>query len=80
MRSITFEITDNENKALLHNCANPQDWIENAVGHLINRAKDTLVEKEIERQLNDPSVSTITNDRDTLVRNYNGPLLGNPNG
>jgi hypothetical protein len=80
MRNITFEITDNENKVLLHNCPDPQNWIENAVEHLINRAKDQLVDKEIERQLDDPNVTTIINDRDTLVRNYNGPLKGNPNG
>lgn len=79
MRNITFEITDNENKVLLANVNDPQDWIENAVGHLINLAKDEMVEYELQRQLADPDVSEITTDRDILVSQYTGPLKGNPN-
>ena len=66
MRNIVFEITDNEQKVLAHYCMDPQDWIENAVGHLIEQAKDKLFESE--------------HDRDSVISSYNGPLKGNPNG
>lgn len=80
MRNIVFEITDNEQKVLDHYCMDPQDWIENAVNHLVEQAKDQLFQAELNRILDDPDISTMVNDRDTVVANYLGPLKGNPNG
>jgi hypothetical protein len=80
MRNIVFEITDNEQKTLAHYCRDPQDWIENAVNHLIELAKDEMVQAEKQRILDDPDISTMTTSRDELIRQYAGPLKGNPNG
>jgi len=80
MRNIVFEITDNEQKTLLHFCRDPQDWIENAVNHLIYQARDRLYEAELTRILDDPDVATLTTSKDQIVQQYNGPLKGNPNG
>jgi len=80
MRNIVFEITDNEQKTLEHYCMDPQEWIENAVDHLIQNAKDEIFEKELNRILEDPDTVELMNDKDYIVAAYNGPLLGNPNG
>lgn len=80
MRNIVFEITDNEQKVLAHYCMDPQDWIENAVNHLIQGAKDEIFELELDRILADPDIGTMYNDKDTIVQMYSGPLKGNPNG
>lgn len=80
MRNIVFEITDNEQKVLEHYCVDPQDWIENAVNHLIEQAKDQIFENELNRILADPDIATMVNDRDQIVQLYSGPLKGNPNG
>lgn len=78
MRTIRFEVTDAEQKVIEHYCADPQEWVENACDHLIAQAKDKLVEAELERMINDPTVASMTTDREEIVRNYNGPLKGNP--
>lgn len=80
MRNIVFEITDNEQKVLAHYCMDPQDWIENAVNHLISLAKEQIFENELNRILADPDIATMVTDRDQIVQMYNGPLKGNPNG
>ena len=80
MRNIVFEITDNEQKVLAHYCMDPQDWIENAVNHLISLAKEQIFENEVNRILADPDIATMVTDKDQIVQMYNGPLKGNPNG
>jgi len=80
MRNIVFEITDNEQKVLDHYCMDPQDWIENAVTHLVENAKEKIYELEVERIMSDPDVSTLVTDRNEIVNMYSGPLKGNPNG
>ena len=76
MKEITFEITDVENKVLLNQVADPQDWIENAVNHLVELAKDKMVTEELDRMIADPSVTAIPTDREEIVRQYRGPLKG----
>ena len=78
MKTITFEITDLEQKVLANQCADPQDWIENAVLHLCELAKDQLVQTEIDRMIADPNISEMSTDRNEIVSRYNGPLKGNP--
>ena len=80
MRNIVFDITDNEQKVLAHYCFDPQDWIENAVNHLIETAKQNIYDAELERIIADPDVQTMVTDRNEIVKMYNGPLKGNPNG
>lgn len=80
MRNVTFEITDVQYKVLANQAMDPQDWVENAVGHLVELAKDQMVTAEVERMLADPGTSLMTTDRDEIVQNYNGSLIGNPNG
>lgn len=80
MRNVTFEITDVQYKVLANQAMDPQDWVENAVGHLVELAKDQMVNAEVERMLADPGTSLMTTDRDEIVQNYNGSLIGNPNG
>jgi hypothetical protein len=80
MRNVTFEITDVQYKVLANQAMDPQDWVENAVGHLVELAKDQMVTAEVERMLADPGTTLMTTDRDEIVQNYNGSLIGNPNG
>jgi len=80
MRNIVFEITDNEQKVLERYCMDPQDWIENAVNHLVEGAKTQIYDSEVERILADPDVATLVTDRNEIVNMYSGPLKGNPNG
>lgn len=80
MRNVTFEITDVQYKVLANQAMDPQDWVENAVGHLVELAKDQMVTAEVDRMLADPGTSLMTTDRDEIVQNYNGSLIGNPNG
>ena len=80
MRNIVFEITDNEQKVLEHFCIDPQDWIENAVNHLVQLAKEEIFELELQRIMEDPDIGVMVNDKDTIVQMYSGPLKGNPNG
>ena len=79
MRNIVFEITDNEQKVLDHYCMDPQDWIENAVTHLVEGAKEKIYNIEVERIMADPDIATLVTDRNEIVNMYNGPLKGNPN-
>jgi len=79
MRNIVFEITDNEQKVLDHFCYDPQEWIENAVRHLVELAKDEIYQLESQRIFEDPDVAEFVTDRDTIVANYSGTLKGNPN-
>lgn len=78
MRNIIFEVTDNEYKVLLNQCADPEEWVENAVNALIERAKDLLVENEITRILEDSEESVLINDRSEIIARYQGPLKGDP--
>jgi hypothetical protein len=80
MRNIVFDITDNEQKVLNRYCMDPQDWIENAVNHLVEQAKQEIYDVEVERILADPDVGTLVTDRNEIVAMYSGPLRGNPNG
>lgn len=80
MRNIVFEITDNEQKVLDRYCMEPQEWIENAVHHLVQGAKDRLFEDELNRILDDPDQVTMVNDKNAVIQAYRGPLKGNPNG
>jgi len=80
MRNVTFEITDVQYKVLANQALDPQDWVENAVGHLCELAKDQMVEAELNRMMADPNVHTMTTDRNEIVQNYNGALISNPNG
>lgn len=80
MRNIVFDITDNEQKVLEHYCVDPQEWIENAVDHLVQNAKEKIFNLELERIMQDPDVKEMVTDRDQIVNMYSGPLKGNPNG
>mgnify|MGYP006874404869 FL=1 len=80
MRNIVFDITDNEQKVLTRYCMDPQDWIENAVTHLVEQAKQKIYDQEVERILADPDIGTLVTDRNEIVAMYSGPLKGNPNG
>ena len=79
MRNIVFEITDNEQKVIAHYCHEPQEWVENAVRHLVELAKDEIYEIESQRIFDDPDVAVMSTDRDAIVSGYGGKLLGNPN-
>jgi len=79
MRNITFEITDMEYKVLANQALDPEGWVENAVGHVVELAKDEMVNLEMARMFEDPNTTQMTTNRDDIVANYGGSLLGNPN-
>ena len=79
MRNITFEITDMEYKVLTNQALDPEGWVENAVSHVVELAKDEMVNLEMTRMFEDPNTTQMTTNRDEIVANYSGSLLGNPN-
>lgn len=66
MAMIEFEMTDFEVMIFEHIAADPQDWIENAVRHQIELAKDEVVEMQKAKMLADPNCQYIPADRDQI--------------
>lgn len=64
-------MTDLEAKCLAHIAMNPQDFIENAVRHQIDIARDELVALEKQRMIKDPSITHMPSDPNTIIAQAN---------
>ena len=67
MNTFTVTLTDAELKALAFVAADPQEWIDNAVHNRCRIAIDEIYQMEIERMTNDPDITSIPADKETVV-------------
>lgn len=67
-----IELTDVEVKALSFVMADPQGWTENAIKERARIAIDEIVALETMRMINDPNITDILADKETIVLNYEG--------
>lgn len=58
-----------EYKALAHVCVSPREWIENIAKVRSQTAIDDIYKKEVERMMEDPSITTIPANKETIVMN-----------
>lgn len=67
---IEIELTEAEAKALSLVTATPQDWAENVVKERSRIAMEDIFQQEVARMLQDPTITEIPADRETVVLNY----------
>jgi len=67
MNTFTVELTDAELKALAFVAFDPQDWIDNAVHERCRIAMEEIFNMEVQRMLQDPSITEIPADREAVV-------------
>lgn len=66
---ILVTLTPAESKALAYVAADPVEWAENAVKERARLAMEEIFQAEVQRMLQDPSVTEIPADRETVVLN-----------
>lgn len=67
MNTFTVELTDAELKALAFVALDPQDWIDNAVHERCRIAMEEIFTMEVQRMVQDPSITEIPADREVVV-------------
>lgn len=67
MNIFTVELTDAELKALEFVAFDPQDWINNAVHERCRIAMEEIFTMEVQRMVQDPSITEIPADREAVV-------------
>ena len=67
MNTFTVELTDAELKALAFVALDPQDWIDNAVHERCRVAMEEIFTMEVQRMVQDPSITEIPADREVVV-------------
>lgn len=70
MTKIIITLTEAEAKALSLVAASPQEWAENAVKERARIAMEDIFQQEVARMLQDPTITEIPADRETVVLNY----------
>lgn len=68
---ITISLTDVEYKALSHIAIDPQQWVLNAAQARAFAAMEDIFQGEMQRMLNDPTITSIPADKETVIRNAN---------
>lgn len=66
---IVVTLTAAEAKALAYVAADPAEWAENAIKERARLAMEEIFQVEVQRMLQDPSVTEIPADRETVVLN-----------
>lgn len=66
---IVVNLTSAEAKALAYVAYDPAEWAENAVKERARLAMEEIFQQEVQRMLQDPSVTEIPADRETVVLN-----------
>lgn len=72
---IIVTLTEAEAKALSCVALDPQEWAENAVKERARIAMEDIFRQEVARMLQDPSITEIPADRETVVLNYQPPII-----
>ena len=67
---IEIMLTEAEAKALSSVAVSPQEWAENAVKERARLAMEEIFQFEVARMIQDPTVTEIPADRETVVLNY----------
>jgi len=70
MNSFTVQISDLEKKILEDQLTDIQEWLQAAIDGKINSIKKRLVKSEIDRLVNDPSVTNVPATPDAIVAAY----------
>lgn len=65
--TITINLDDLEEKCMRYVAANPQEYIQNLVDSRVFAAKQEIYQEEVRRMTEDPSVTNIPADVDTVV-------------
>jgi hypothetical protein len=60
-------LTEAENKSLAYVCVDPLEWIQNAAKERARIAMEEVFQLEVQRMLNDSSVTEIPADREAVV-------------
>jgi hypothetical protein len=63
----TITLTEAEDKALSYVAADPQEWIQNAASERARIAMEEIFQAEVQRMLQDPTITEIPADRDAVV-------------
>jgi hypothetical protein len=71
MPILEFTMDDLEVSVFENIALDPQEWIENAIRHQIEVAKDEIVEIEKARMLNDPACKFIPSSREEICSRAN---------
>jgi hypothetical protein len=69
MVDITVTLTPVQYKAFQYIAYSPEEWIQNAATSRALSAIDEVVKNEVQRMMNDPTVTIIPADKDTIVMN-----------
>jgi hypothetical protein len=69
MVDITVTLTPVQYKAFQYVAYSPEEWIQNAATSRALSAIDEVVKNEVQRMMNDPNVTIIPADKDTIVLN-----------
>jgi hypothetical protein len=71
----TISLTEAQAKALSLVAADPHFWIQNAAENRANIAIEEIFQQEVARMLQDPTITEIPADRETVVLNYQPIIL-----
>lgn len=74
MMDVKVTLTEAEYKALSLVSNSPEEWIQNAVAERSRVAMEEIFQLEVARMIQDPSVTEIPADKETVVLNYQ-PLV-----
>jgi len=69
MVDITVTLTSVQYKAFQYIAYSPEEWIQNAATSRALSAIDEVVKNEVQRMMNDSTVTNIPADKDTIVMN-----------
>jgi len=67
MAKYTVELSASQVKAMEYITLSVQEWIDNAVQTRARRAVDQIYEEEVQRMTDDPDITSIPADKNTVV-------------
>jgi hypothetical protein len=70
---VTVSLTPVQYKAFQYVAYSPEEWIQNAAVSRAISAIDEVYKQEVERMVNDPTVTSIPADKETIVLNCTKP-------
>lgn len=79
MPSYTITLTDEQDKAFRYVAVDPQEWLQNLADSRAEKATAEIVQIEVARMMEDPSITDIPADSNQIVRNSNLPSAAERN-
>ena len=74
----TITLTDAEAKAMSIIAADPKEWTLNAVRERARLAMEDIFQSEVQRMIQDPAITEIPADRETVVMAYEPVIVEIP--